>query len=46
MQNKDPSKFIAKRKHNNAMIRNVSKTSVEQIKSNGEFDLYLYPLGI
>jgi hypothetical protein len=26
--------------------KNVPKIGVEQTKSNGEFDLYLYPLGI
>jgi hypothetical protein len=25
--------------------KNVPKTCVEQIKGNGEFNLYLYPLG-
>jgi len=39
--------FIAKKKlkKNKVMTRNIPKTSVEEIKCNGEFYLYLYPLG-
>ncbi len=40
--------FIAKKKQkkNKAMTKIVTKIGVEQIKGNGEFYFYLYPLGI
>jgi hypothetical protein len=33
--------LLQRKKHNKVMTRNVSKTSVEQTKDNGEFYLYL-----
>ncbi len=45
MQTKIQQKFIPKQKQNKVMIKNMSKTGVEQTKGNRDFYLYLYPLG-
>jgi hypothetical protein len=45
VQTKIQQKFIPKQKQNKVMIKNMSKTGVEQTKGNRDFYLYLYPLG-
>jgi hypothetical protein len=37
--------LLQRRNKNRTMTRNVPKTNVEQIKGNGEFYFFLYPLG-
>jgi hypothetical protein len=37
--------FIAKKKQNKGMMKNVPKINVQQIKGKGKFYFYLYSLG-